>query len=51
MKVLVITGNPKKSGALATLTEEAARGAGEDGAEVEWIRLREKDIGFCRFCL
>jgi putative NADPH-quinone reductase len=51
MKVLVISGNPKKSGALAALTEEAARGAAENGAEVEWVRLREKDIGFCRFCL
>ena len=51
MKVLVITGNPKQSGALATLTEEAARGAVENGAEVEWVRPKEKDIGFCRFCL
>jgi multimeric flavodoxin WrbA len=51
MKVLAITGNPKGSGALATLTAEAARGAGEAGAEVETIRLAEKDIGYCRFCL
>jgi multimeric flavodoxin WrbA len=51
MKVLVITGNPKRSGALAALTEEVARGAAENGAEVEWVRLMEKDIGFCRFCL
>ena len=51
MKVLAITGNPKSSGALATLTEEAARGAVEAGADVEFIRLAEKDIGCCRFCL
>ena len=51
MKVLVITGNPKQSGALSALTEEAARGAAENGAEVEWIRLMDRDIGFCRFCL
>lgn len=51
MKVLVITGNPKQSGALATLTGEAARGAAEAGAEVEMIRLAEMDIRHCRFCL
>jgi multimeric flavodoxin WrbA len=51
MKVLTITGNPKGSGALATLTEEAARGAAEAGAEVEIIRLAEKNIAYCRFCL
>jgi len=51
MKILAITGNPKSSGALATLSEEAARGATEAGAEVETIRLADKDIGCCRFCL
>ena len=51
MKVMIITGNPKSSGALAALTEEAARGAAEAGAEVEFIRLAEKDINCCRFCL
>lgn len=51
MRVLAITGNPKSSGALATLTEEAVRGAAEAGAEVEFIRLAERDINCCRFCL
>jgi len=51
MKVLAITGNPKSSGALATLTAEAARGAAEAGADVEIIRLAERDINCCRFCL
>lgn len=51
MKVLAISGNPKSSGALATLSEEAVRGAVDGGAEVETIRLAEKDIGCCRFCL
>jgi multimeric flavodoxin WrbA len=51
MRVLAISGNPKSSGALATLTEEAARGAAETGAEVEFIRLAEQDINCCRFCL
>ena len=51
MKVLLITSNPKRKGALATLTAEAARGAEEAGAEVEVIRLAEKNIGYCRFCM
>lgn len=51
MKVLVITGNPKKSGALADITAEAVRGAADGGAEVEEIRLADKEIGYCRFCL
>ena len=41
MKVLLITSNPKRKGALATLTAEAARGAEEAGAEVEVRRLAE----------
>ena len=51
MIILAITGNPKRSGALATLTEEAVRGAEAGGADVETIRLAEKDIKPCRFCL
>ncbi|MBN2025334.1 MAG: flavodoxin family protein [Actinobacteria bacterium] len=51
MKILAISGNPKSEGALATLHDEATRGAAEAGAEVETIRLAEKDIGCCRFCL
>jgi putative NADPH-quinone reductase len=51
MKVLAITGNPRKSGALATLHEEAARGAADGGAEVEMVRLADLDIRPCRFCM
>ena len=51
MKVLVITGNPKKKGALATLTDEAGMGARARGAEVEEVRLADLDIGYCRFCM
>ncbi len=51
MKVLIITGNPRKKGALATLTDEAGRGAEAGGAEVEAIRLADLDIGYCRFCM
>ena len=51
MRVLVITSNPKKKGALASLTEEAVRGATDAGAVVEEIRLADCDIGYCRFCM
>lgn len=50
MKVLVITANPKKKGALATLTAEAARGLSDSGVKVEEIRLADHDIGYCNFC-
>jgi len=51
MKVLSITSNSKRSGTLASLCEEAARGATDGGAEVEEIRLAERDIRYCRFCM
>ncbi len=51
MKVLAISGNPKKKGALAALTEEVITGATDAGADVEIIRLLETDIGYCRFCM
>ncbi len=51
MKILAITGNPRKSGALATLTGETAKGAAEAGANVQIVRLAESNIGCCKFCL
>lgn len=51
MKILLITGNPKEKGALATLTGEACRGAKDGGADIEEIRLIDKNIGYCKFCL
>ncbi len=51
MKVLAITGNPRKSGALAALHEEAARGAADGGMEVEVVCLADLDIRNCRFCM
>lgn len=50
MRVLIITANPKKTGALATLTREVTRGLEAGGAETEEIRLADCDIGFCKFC-
>jgi putative NADPH-quinone reductase len=51
MKILVIDGNPKKKGALATLVGEVARGAFEAGADVETLKLGDMDIRYCRFCM
>lgn len=51
MKVLIVSGNPKKKGALASLVGEAARGATDGGAQVEEARITALDIGYCRFCL
>ncbi|MHB8894376.1 MAG: flavodoxin family protein [Candidatus Geothermincolia bacterium] len=51
MKVLVLTANPRKAGALATLTAEAARGAVDGGAQVEEVRLADRNIAYCKFCL
>lgn len=50
MKVLVITANPKKKGALASLTGEASRALEDSGVEIEEIRLADCDIGYCQFC-
>ncbi len=51
MDILAISGSPKKGGSQATLVAEAVRGAVENGANVEEIRLAEQRIGCCRFCL
>ncbi|MBU1669947.1 MAG: NAD(P)H-dependent oxidoreductase [Actinobacteria bacterium] len=51
MKVLAITGNPKKKGSLADLTAEVVRGVEEGGVEVEVVRLADLNLGYCRFCL
>lgn len=49
-KVLIISGTPRKGGNSEILCEQFAKGATEAGNDVELIRLREKDIGFCRAC-
>jgi multimeric flavodoxin WrbA len=51
MRILAITSNPKKRGALATLTDAASEAARTAGAEVEEVRLADLDLRFCRFCM
>ena len=49
--VLVVSSSPRKNGNSETLTDAFAGGAREAGHSVETVRLREKQIGFCRGCL
>ena len=51
MEILVLTSNPKSTGALATLTDLVAQSARAAGASVEEIRLEDRQIGYCRFCM
>lgn len=50
-KVLVLSSSPRKGGNSETLANAFARGAQEAGHSVEIVRLREKQIGFCKGCL
>ena len=49
--VLIISSSPRKGGNSETLAEACAKGAQDAGNHVETIRLREKQIGFCKGCL
>mgnify|MGYP002543095302 CR=1 FL=1 len=49
--VLIITSSPRKGGNSETLAASFAKGSADAGNNVETIRLREKNYGFCRGCL
>ena len=49
--VLIVSSSPRKNGNSETLADAFAKGAREAGRSVETVRLREKQIGFCRGCL
>ena len=49
--VLIVSSSPRKNGNSETLAEAFANGAREAGHSVETVRLREKQMGFCRGCL
>lgn len=49
--LLVISTSPRKGGNSETLAKEFAKVAVKDGKNVEFINLREKNIGFCKGCL
>ena len=47
MKILGICGSPRRSGNTEVLLKEALKGAGDAGAEVEEVFLRDKTISPC----
>lgn len=49
-KVLILSGSPRKNGNSDILCDKFAKGALENGHEVEKIRVAEKNIGYCRAC-
>lgn len=49
--VLVAFSSPRRGGNSETLSDAFANGAREAGHSVETVRLREKQIGFCKGCL
>lgn len=50
MKVLAISGSPRKGGNSDVLCDEFLKGAAEAGHETEKIRLAERKIGPCMAC-
>ena len=50
-KVLIIAGSPRKGGNSDLLARQFAKGAAENGNEVEIVYLREKKINYCQGCL
>jgi multimeric flavodoxin WrbA len=49
--VLIVSSSPRKNGNSETLADAFAKGAREAGHSVETVRLREKQLGFCKGCL
>ena len=49
-KVLIISSSPRKGGNSDSLCREFERGALEAGHQVEYVRLAEKNIGYCTGC-
>ena len=49
--VLIVSSSQRKHGNSETLADAFANGAREADHSVETVRLREKQIGFCRGCL
>jgi multimeric flavodoxin WrbA len=48
--VLILKGSPRKNGNSATLADQTALGAGENGAQVEVVSLDEMRIAPCDAC-
>ena len=50
-RVLIIAGSPRKNGNSDLLAQQFAKGAVENGNEVEIVYLREKKLNYCQGCL
>lgn len=48
--VLIITGSPRKDGNSDLLAKEFAKGALEQGNNVDFIRIADKNLGYCKAC-
>lgn len=49
--ILIVSSSPRKNGNSETLADAFSKGARKAGHSVETVRLREKQIGFCKGCL
>ena len=50
-KVLIIAGSPRKNGNSDLLAQQFAKGAEENGHQVEIVYLRDLKINYCQGCL
>ncbi|WP_286684289.1 flavodoxin family protein [Collinsella sp. UBA1693] len=50
-EVLIVSSSPRKGSNSEMLADAFAKGAREAGHSVETVRLREKQLGFCKGCL
>jgi len=50
MKILGLSGSPRKSGNTAILIEEALKGAESEGAEIDFVSVAGKDLKGCDGC-
>lgn len=50
MKVLAISGSPRKEGIVSRLATQVLEGAKENGHETENINLYDYDLNYCRGC-
>ena len=50
MKIVGISGSPRKGGNTEILIKEALKGAEEEGCDTEFISLAGKDIKHCLGC-
>lgn len=50
MKIIIVSGNPKKEGLCQSMIDAVRQGAGEAGADVEEIRLSDLNLIRCQVC-